>query len=131
MPSVDVGVIQQFLHPPVGVLTRELELGLFAGDGSFTGVNGGLGFVGYFGVEWSFFTIPDKLGYQLGFELEYQLRMLQLVFVHRFLDAHSAVSEVHDAHTEGFVLWTEALPESVNYSILPGVEIIFNWLKVL
>jgi hypothetical protein len=124
----DVSVIEQFLHPPLGVLTREIIPGLASGSGVLTRPRGPVP-VDAFGVTFTFFTVPAGYGYQLGNIREYDVRMLQLSVVHTLLDGHSIVSENFNVNSDNLpILWAVALPTQIQYYIAPGVQVQFWWL---
>jgi hypothetical protein len=127
----NVSVIQQFLHPPLGLLTRELISGTFSGDGSLNRPLMSSG-VDAFGLVFSFFTVPTQIGLTLGSVIEYEPRMVQLAVIHTLLDSHEVVSEYANFSQEEVpFLWSVALPTRIEYSIYPGVEIVFHWLLAL
>lgn len=122
------GVIEQFLHPPLAVMTRELIVGLRTGSGTLTRPRGPVA-VDAFGITFDFITVPAGFGSTPGNFLEWEPRMLQLSVVHTLLDGHSVISENFDLHQDAEpILWSLALPTSVLFDIAPGVEVQFFWL---
>lgn len=131
MPSVNIGVIQQFAHPPLALLGRETIPGLLTGSGTLTRPSGPIG-VDAFGLIWSFFTVPSGYGYAYGPTLEYVERMVQWSVEYTLIDGHSFTLEYYDAHSDALpFLWVEPFPTSVLYDIAPGVGIAASWLLLL
>ena len=119
------------LHPPLGLLQRELIPGLADGIGDLVrpGPTAPFNHVNAFGLSWTFFSVPAPFGYTLGDPRTYHQRMIQLSTVHTDLSGHDTVSDVLDAHAEGlYWLWAEAGPTRVHYEIVPGVRVQFFWL---
>lgn len=131
MPQLPTSVIEQFLHPPLGVLVREIIPGLAAGSGSLTRPRGPVP-VDAFGMTFDFITVPAGLGFVVGNFNEYFDRILQLSVVHTLLDGHSVVSESFDLHQDAQpIVFEQALPTRVDYFIAPGVSVQFFWLVAL
>lgn len=124
----------EILRPPYGALRRELIPGIFSGSGDLDRNTGALppfNNVNAFGLEWTFFTVPAALGYQVGQPLVYYERMIQLTTIHTDALGHDVVSEIFDAHAEGlYWRWNEAGPTRIHYEIFPFVEVVFQWLIV-
>jgi len=68
MSSNIVPIANTLLHPPLGALRRELITGVYSGSGDLTRPGGFPPFenVNAYGLTWSFFTVPETFGYQLG-----------------------------------------------------------------
>jgi len=131
MVVVPSGVIDQFLHPPLALCTREIIVGLKTGAGTLTRVRGPVP-VDAFGITFTFFTVPDGYGYVPGVVREYHRRIIDLAIIHTMLDGHQVVSERHSIYSEDKpVLWSIALPARVEYDIAPGVQVQFHWILVL
>jgi hypothetical protein len=128
--SIAVGVIEQFLNPGLTNMTRELIPGLFSGTGSLTRPSGPLP-VDAVGIVCSFFIVPERYGRTFGEPLEWEPRMVQLAVIHTLKDGHEVVSEYRDMHSEALpFLWSVAYPTRVDYTIAPGVQVVFHWLLV-
>lgn len=80
-----------------------------------------------FGVYWIATVIPPGLGHFHGNTEEYQTRLVQWRTTH-VVGGIEQVTEVFDADWHGG-LWRFAskLPEKVQYSILPGVQLQARW----
>jgi hypothetical protein len=128
-----VGIGELLLHPPLGLITRELITGVFDGSGDLdrSGPTPPFNHVNAFGLTWDFFTVPAGMGRTLGNPVIYEQRMLQLSTVHEGFDGHALVSEYHDFYAEGiYWLFANPGPLRVHYEIAPGVEVTFFWLLV-
>jgi hypothetical protein len=129
----DVGVIQQFLHPPIGVLAREVIAGgPFSGYHSFQRVRGPVG-VDAFGIGWSLETWPagyGTFGDPVG--VFFDRNVLELRVLHRFFDGSDAWTQRVESDSQvGFVLFNEALPWLVRTQLAPGVTGSYFWLVAL
>jgi hypothetical protein len=126
-------IAEVLLHPPLGSLTRLIIPGLFSGSGDLDRPAGidhfPLNNVNAYGLTWSFFSVPDTIGYSLGQPVVYEERMLQTNTVHRARDGHDLVSEWHDWFVEGaWWLWFNPGPQRVHYDIRIGVQLVFYWI---
>lgn len=129
----DVSVVQQFLHPPIGLLAREVIAGgPFSAYNSFQRVRGPVG-VDAFGIGWDLEDWPD--GYGTSGEpvaLVFDRTVLVLRILHRFFDGSDAWTQVATVRNQtGFVLFDEALPWLVRTNLSPGVSASFWWLVAL
>lgn len=130
MPT-PTSVIEQFLHPPLAVLTEEIIPGETFGDGSLTRPRGPVA-VDAFGITFTFVDIPVGFGRELGAVDMWIPRMVQISVVHTLLSGTTVVSEVQDFHTDQMpFLWELALPTRIDYSLAPGVGVLFRWLLAL
>lgn len=131
MPQLPTGVIEQFLHPPLSVLTRELIPGTFTGSGVLTRARGPIP-VDAFGILPTFFTIPAGFGFTLGTPNVYEDRIVQISVEHTLLDGHSVFSQVEEVFVDGIpILFDVALPTQINYFITPSCVLTFQWLLAL
>jgi len=131
MPQLPSGVIQQFLHPPLGVMTTETIPGLYTGNGIQNRPRGPIN-IDAFGVQVNLAIVPAGLGYTLGAVRVYEDRLCQLAVIHNLLNGTPVVSETFEIFTDGQIcLWKEALPSELLFSILPGVYVSFAWLLAL
>ena len=126
-----VQIGQQILHPPLRFTGRELIAGVFSGTGDLTkpGLIPPFDHVAAWGITWSFFSVPAPFGYRVGTPRRYYELMIQLSTIHTDLDGHELVSDQFDAYAEGiYWLWREPAPLRVHYEIVPGVQVVFEWL---
>ena len=131
MSSNIVPIANTLLHPPLGALRRELITGVYSGSGDLTRPGGFPPFenVNAYGLTWSFFTVPETFGYQLGSPRRYYERMIQLSTIHTDLAGHELVSEDFEAVADGiYWLWSNAGPTRVHYEIIPAVTVLFEWV---
>jgi len=126
---ITLPVVDQFIHPAIGLLSRAIIPGLFSGDGSLTPPQNPIIALTY-GLTWSFFTVPPGLGYTVGNPNVYRDGLLQLASTYALADGHIVTLQVEWMRTDGgCYLWNEPLPDSVLYHIWPGLEVVFEWLQ--
>lgn len=129
-----VPILETILHPPLGLLQRELIPGLLSGSVDLTRNTGSLApfnNVNAYGLSWAFFTVPIGFGFEIGFPDVYFNRMLQASTVHTDFAGHELVSEYHSFFSEGiYWLWQNPGPSRVHLEIEPGVELQAFWLIV-
>lgn len=131
MPQSLTGVIEQFLHPPLAVMSSEVIPGLFTGDGVLSRPRGPVP-TDAFGMRFEFITVPAGFGFTIGIVKEYEMRLLQLAVEHTMIDGHGIISQLTDFHSDNLpFLFDVALPLQVHFSITPGVFIQFFWLLAL
>jgi len=127
-------VLNTVLHPPLGLLKRELISGTFTGSGDLTraGPTAPFNNVNAYGLTWSFFTVPAPFGLIFGSPDIYENRMLQLSTIHEDGAGHELISEYHSFYSEGlYWLWENPGPSRVHYEIQIGVVCVFHWLVFL
>lgn len=134
MPDVTIPIISNIIHPPLGVLRRDILPGIYAGSGDLTRATGALppfNNVNAYGLAWSVFSIPIGYGFVLGDPVYFDERLVQLSTIHADFEGHELVSEYHDFHVEGiYWLWENAGPSRIHYEISPGVQLVLYWLTV-
>lgn len=148
MPDVNVGVIEQFLHPPIGVLAGHLDYrGPYSGlvtntiwsstagpvftDHSVTDTFGVMVNIdGAIPAGWGFtygWVSPDAL-YD---ESWYDQRICQLVVQHQFLSGAWISTQVVNVHSfPTVVLWEVALPGRIGLLVAPGLAVDLSYLLV-
>lgn len=122
--EIDIPIASMIVHPPLGMTTLD-PVGIPAsGDG---GLQLGPGpSRNWFGLWWEFATVPPAMGRDEGVTPIYEQRMVQLAVIHTVLGV-DVQSEYIDASFERVVYrWAEAFPTRVEFSITPGVEVIFH-----
>jgi len=133
MPGAQVSIIQQFLHPPVGLLVRELIPG-----GPFSGLNGfqrirGPVNVDAFGIRWLILSAPAGYGVTptAGQNL-FDRTVMNLAVRHRLLDGEIVVTEeTFERSATGQTLFGESFPYIIDMFGAPGVIYSAWWLLVL
>lgn len=126
----EVPILETLLHPPLGLLKRELITGTFSGAGSIDRVSGPVG-VNAYGLTWDIVTIPDGYGYIIGTPTVYYERIIQAATSHVGLDSHELLSEWHEFNVEGaYWLWDNPLPHKIYYNIGVGIELALFWLVI-
>lgn len=128
----DVGVVQQFLHPPIGLLRRETIAIDQTGYHSYQRVRGPVG-VDAFGIGWNINTWPSGYGtFDSPIDVLFDRAVVQIRVLHRFLDGSDAWTQTTDSNEQvGFILFKEALPWLVRTLLSPGVAGDFYWLVAL
>lgn len=132
MPSqIQIPVLDLILHPPLGVLSREL-IGTLSGSGDLTRPSvlpKPFDNVNAYGLTWSIFTLPIGWGITYGYPNVYEPRLMQASTVHRDQQGHDIISEYHDFVAEGiYWLWENPGPLKVHYDISPGVSLVLYWI---
>lgn len=133
-PNIPTPIVDLVLHPPLGLLKRELITGTFTGSGDLTRSTGALppfDNVNAYGLTWDIFSISDTIGFTLGSPVVYERRVCQLSTVHRGYDGHDLVSEYHEFAAEGlYWLWDNPGPQRVHYEIPSNVVLVLYWLII-
>lgn len=127
------GVIQQFLHPPIGVMVREdLPANPYTGYNLLNRPNLLFG-VNAFGIAWSAESWPAGYGRNSMFiDSDFDRRILRIQVYHRLADSSDVVSEFLDTKRQsGYLLFNESFPFSVGTEWAPGVTGSFAWLLVV
>lgn len=132
MPDT-TSVIQQFLHPPLGLLSIEALSGNpYSGYNLFTRTAGPVG-VNAFGIMWAAESWPDGYGRNaLVIDTDFDRNILRIQIYHTLLDSTGVVSEFLDTNRQtGYMLFNESFPFSVGTEWQPGVAGSFYWLLAL
>ena len=148
MPSVDVGVVSQFLHPPIGLLGVHLDYnGPYTGLQTLTqwGSTPGPTIIqqsvsNTFGVQVNIDgAIPSGWGFTYGWvssdglydESTYDQRICQLVVQHQFVSGSwisTQIAEIHSFPT--VVMWQTAIPGRIGLLVAPGLAVDLSFLLV-
>lgn len=133
MPGVSVPIIELFLHPPVGLLRRELIAG-----GPFTGLNGfqrirGPLNVDAYGVRWLITSFPAGYGVTPSAGQNFFDRTVMNIAVrHQLLDGEIVVTdERFERSATGQLLFAESFPYIVDMFGAPGVSYNAWWLVII
>lgn len=131
MPSIDVGVIQQFFHPPVGLCGLSLVSGgPYSGSITLTRPAGPVG-VDAFGLVYSVVLEPLGVGLTYGAVVLYEVRVAQIVVRHTFLTGEITVTQRLEAFADSdLYMFTEAAPHDVLVTITPGFQLDFYWVVI-
>jgi len=132
MPSIDVGVIQQFFHPPVGLCSLSLIAGgPYAGQGTLTRPAGPVG-VDAFGIVYSVVLEPSGVGSVVGGLTIFETRVCQLVVRHTMLSGEVVVTQlVNGSADSDLTMFTEAAPKDVLFTVTAGFSCDFFWVLLL
>jgi hypothetical protein len=128
-----VGVIQQFLHPPVGLCSLEaIAGGPYSGLNAFNRIRGPVN-VDAFGIAWLITAAPDGYGLNIGASVNFYDRdVLSIGIVNRFFDASLNVTQTFDTSlVAGYVMFNESFPYVVDCLLQPFVEAEFSWVLLL
>jgi hypothetical protein len=137
MPSIDLGVAGQFLHPPLESMI--LEPIFLPGQGfNISGVGtltkpalGGLVNVDAFGVLYSVELEPPGAGFTLGSVTQYDRRVIQLVERRRLRDGNNVVNQVFNGNYDNGFLLFGFNPLQIDFWIAPLFVVDLYWLVVL
>lgn len=133
MPGIDTGVINFFLHPPLGVMTLEhIPTAPFTGPVQVA-LNRPRGPVhtDAFGIVWSVTAEAAGVGRVDGIQTEFDERVVEIVVSHILLDGTPIVSQrVVSWLDSGFMLFSEALPYDLNVRIGPPFQVDFWWVLI-
>jgi hypothetical protein len=131
--STSLGVIQQFLHPPIGLCTLEAIAG-----GPYTGLHGftrprGIRNLDAMGFYWLITSIPDGYGLNIGaFANYYDRDVLSIEVVTRMLDGTDTLTQsVSTRLNQGHIMFDESFPQVVDVLVQPFVEAEFSWVLLL
>lgn len=148
MPSVDVGVVQQFLHPPLGLLRPHLDYrGSYSGNQTLTiwsDVPGptfaSLPVSNTFGALIQLDgAIPAGWGWTSGWtdplgqytEDAYEPRLAQVVVQHQLVGGIWVTTQVEEIVSfPRVVLWDVALPGRIGLLVAPGLAFDLFYLLV-
>jgi len=128
-----VSIIQQFLHPPVGLLVREVIPGApFSGLRAFDRPRG-LTRVDAFGIRWLVTFAPAGYGVTpTAGQNRFDRDVMNIAVRHQLLDGEIVVTEeVFMRSATGQLLFAESFPFIVDIEAAPGVEFSAWWLLVL
>jgi hypothetical protein len=142
MSGVAVGVIEQFLHPPLGALGPSLDTnGPYSGNVTITAFGGGIATSDTFGVAVIVNgSIPVNLGYNEGWTdpgtlfvgQQYEMMLFQIVVQHQLFGGAWVSDQMLNSYfTANFMLWDSALPGRLGIWTLPGIAVDLYPLRVL
>jgi hypothetical protein len=133
VPSTNVSVIQQFLHPPVGLTALEALSGNpYSGLVALDRVRGPVR-VDAFGIRWLITGYPDGYGVtpRAG-NNAFDRNVIEIAIVHQTLDSNLVVSEqVQSYFAAGTLMFEESFPYVVDVELAPGIEANLYWVLIL
>ena len=148
MPDINTGLIDFFLHPPIGAMGMHLDnYGPYSGNVQLTSWSSTPGPVytplpvsNTFGAVIQLNgAIPAGYGYTLGWydtlalysEDRYDERLVQVVVQHQLLSGSWLSTQVMDVHSfPTFILWDVALPGRIGLYVAPGLSFDLFYLLV-
>jgi hypothetical protein len=128
-----VGVIQQFLHPPINLCTLEAIPGSpFTGLNALQRIRGPIN-VDAFGLSWLITSAPAGYGLNIGAAVNFYDRpVLQVGIFHKLFDGSLNVSQQEETSlVKGYIMFNESFPDVVDVLLQPFVEADFNWVLLL
>ncbi len=130
MPQVSIPIIDQLVHPSLGLLSKSLPFTLGpGGTGALVPPQNPLVALTY-GIRWTIFTIPAGYGKTTQNPDVYQDPFLQLSSVYTIIGGDDiTVQTEQEKIDDSQYFWNEPLPTEILYWIAPGVTIVFNWLQ--
>lgn len=133
--SNPVSIIQQFLHPPIGLCVLEPLPGNPYGPGGLVGLQRIRGPVNVdaFGIRWLITSYPAGYGVDVGAAVNFFDRtVLSIGVQHQLFSGTIIVTEQLDTRlAAGHLMFQESFPYIVDVQLAPGVEANFWWLLVL
>jgi hypothetical protein len=133
MSTPPTGIINLFLHPPIGTMTLELVPGEpFTGLVSVSRPRPGVG-TDAFGIRYLITSIPAGYGITPGPGTNVVDRtVVAIAVIHRLLDGSLIESQGQSFRTtSGQLLFQESFPSQVTLEIAPGIQLRLWWLLVL
>jgi len=134
LTSNPVSIIQQFLHPPIGLCVQEALPGNPYPDGihALQRIRGPVN-VDAFGLRWLIASSPPGYGIDIGAAVNFFDRtILQIGVQHRLFDGTIVTTQQLDTRlAQGHVMFDESFPYVVDVQLPPGVTADFWWLLVL
>lgn len=129
-----VGIISQFLTPPIALCTHELVVGspYTGGLHAFNRIRG-LVTVDAMGIEWEIISAPPGYGVDVGPGANvFDREVLAIGVIHQLLGGTFITSELMQTDkTNGYLMFRESFPYIVDVLLSPGVQANFYWLLVL
>lgn len=123
MPTVNVGVVEQFSHPPLILIRREPSIdNPFLGEGEFSSPD-----LAGFGLVWHVRYVPPAIGVTDGYIYRYDRRLFQLSIEHDLLVGSGTVTDqlVESDLGDGLFWYDSTLPSHIHYWIYPYVQLEF------
>lgn len=127
------GIIQLFLHPPIGTMTTEqLPNEPYTGLVTVTRVRGPVS-VDAFGIRYTVLTIPPGYGVTPGPGTNVVDRTVVSASVtHSLLNGRLIESQGQSFRTtSGQLIFQESFPSFVTLEMSPGIGVRLEWLLVL
>lgn len=133
MSTPPTGIINLFLHPPIGTMTLELVPGEpFTGLVSVDRPRPGVG-TDAFGIRYLITQIPAGYGVTPGPGTNVvDRRVVSVAVIHRLFDGNLIESQGESFRTtSGQLLFQESFPLRVALEMAPGIGVRLWWLLVL
>jgi|ERR1041385_5261741 hypothetical protein len=128
-----VSIVQQLLHPPLGLCTLEpIAGGPFAGGTyAFNRPRGPVN-TDAFGLVWSTTLVAIGVGGTPGLVFEYEDRVIELAAHYVLLDGTPVIGQrVASNLDNGMMLFQEALPQGVDVIVGPPFAVDLWWVLLL
>lgn len=132
MSGTNVGIIQQFLHPPIGLCTLEEASADHVDRVVYTRPRG-LVDVDAFGIRVSIFSWPAGYGVdESTTALVFDRDVIRVNVLHGLLDGSSVFTDQLDTRRGSVTLmFTESFPKSVEIWTSPGIHATVQWVLLL
>jgi hypothetical protein len=118
--------VSMLLHPPLGLMLVSGLTPPQSGDGTIPSPSEFHAAI--WGVIWHFTVVPAHLGRVLLGLPRFSIALLQLRVVHT-IGGVDFYSQVEDFDRDNVIFrWSENFPTRIEYSVVPGVQVQFNWL---
>jgi hypothetical protein len=131
--SSTTSIIQQFLHPPLGITRLEA-----IPNGPFSGINAfdrprGAARVDAFGIRWLIQSFPPGYGITVGAGNNFfDRQVINIALRHQLLDSEIVVSaELESRAAAGHLLFEESFPYLVDVQCAPGITTNLWWMLAL
>lgn len=132
MSGQNVGVIQQFLHPPIGLCSLEEANADHVDRVVYTRTRGPID-VDAFGIRVSIFSWPEGYGVdESTTALVFDRDVIRVNVLHGMLDGSSVFTDQLDTRRGSVtVMFTESFPKSVEVWTSPGIHAVVDWVLLL
>lgn len=131
--STPVSIIQQFLHPPIGLLVLEaLPANPYSGLNGLQRIRGPIN-VDAFGIRWQIVGYPAGYGVtpRAG-DNQFDRPVIEVAVQHQLLDSTLVVTEQSFFdRAAGHVLFNESFPYIIDVELAPGITADLFWLLAL
>lgn len=126
------GVIQQFLHPPIGLCTLELAADPHSGRSVYQRPRGPL-LVDAFGINVQIYSWPAGYGFdERGVALRFDRTMIILDILHDLLDGSQVFTDQLETNlSTATLMFNESFPRSCTLWTPPGVLARVYWVLLL
>lgn len=127
MPTVSVPIIDQLIHPSIGLLSVAFA-GVFSNDTNLVPPQGPLALT--YGVKVDVFTAPVEWSRKVGNPGSWFPPFATLSVTYLTLDNIEITLQEAEIDVDGTCyFWSEALPSELLVHIEPGWDVVISWLQ--